>query len=68
MALTWGRGGGEGGGEGVGEGAGADGVELRARPEVRVGLLVSLGLEVRVGRGVEWRVEVRAEGVGEAEG
>ena len=68
MALTWGGGGGEGGDEGVGEEAGADGVELRARPEVRVGLPVSMGLEVRVGRGVEWRVEVRVEGVGEAEG
>ena len=68
MALTWGGGGGEGGGEGVGEEAGEDGVELRARPEVSVRLLVSMGLEVRVGRGVEWRVEVRVEGVGEAEG
>ena len=68
MALTWGGGGGEGGGEGVGEVAGEDGVERRARPEVSVGLQVSMGLEVRVGRGVEWRVEVRVEGVGEAEG
>ena len=45
-------------GEGRGEGTGAYGVEMRARPEARVGLEVGMGLEVRVGlevRGGGWR-------------
>ena len=43
-------------GEGRGEGTGAYGVEMRARPEARVGLEVEMGLEVRE-EGGGWRGE-----------
>ena len=45
-------------GEGRGEGTGAYGVEMRARPEARVGLEVGMGLEVRVGLTRAWGADV----------